>query len=331
MEYIDLSDKASILHALKVNALTRQQDCFPFGLQGLNRMFHKDVIRLGQSILFCALSHNYKSGILMDCARWIAMYATPPKLTDRIPTIQFISLENEAHTNLLNWFRRSYSLLYGEIPNNLTDDEIAEHIIKHFSSRGWKLEVYRRIGEHFGFSDYCKLYEDSIKAGNQVYVSIIDYPALMREGQVSDGSPMLAKSLQGLYHGLVNHAKHNNIALIAAHQLDTNADKLAGIETYPAKKFRKNHLENSKGIFNEIDICIFMHKTLDSNGHPWMTFNWGKGRDCEPPETKNKFFGQKFHKYGLLDDLLTEPQWVTDIFTADSSNGDSIEDDSIFY
>lgn len=334
IEFIDMSDTGSILHALSVNELTRRVTIFKTGLQGINNMLGPKGFCLGESVLLGALPHNYKSGILMDMARWVVSYTEPPNFDDKIPVVLFITLENEGHKNLINWYRRTYAHLYGSVPENLNHNDIAEVVNAAYSKFGWKLHVIRKLGDYFGFEDYLKIVEDYKKQGMRVYVSIIDYPGLMKlgNGDIS-GSSERSKGLQTLFNKFANHSKHDNILFIAAHQLGPEAASIVNSGTiYPVKKFHgAYHFAESKAIFREVDCCILLNIEKNTNGQSFLTGAWAKHRDNIAPPIENQFFAYPFTEHGIMDDVNNpQPKSVKDIYNYRPEVNTVIDDESIF-
>lgn len=339
IEHINMSDKESIKKALIAHRVTRATTIFKTGLHGINKMLGPGGFTLGETVLFAALSHNYKSGILMDAGRWVVSYTEAPRFDNKQPVVLFISLENEAHKNLMNWYRRSYTLINGKYPPaDLSDDEITDLVNKAYSMNGWEFHVIRRIGDYFGFDDYLQLMEEYKKLGKKVYVSIIDYPALMRLGYkntVIDSSSMKASHLQDLYRKIGNHNKHENILGFTAQQLGPDAGVIAASGCiYPVKKFQGGaHLADCKSIYKEVDTCILMHIERNANKQSFLTFHWSKHRDNIAPPFEDQFTAYPFTHVGILDDaMLPNSQAVSDIYSyrAVTDNIDDIEDTSIF-
>lgn len=334
---INMSDRESIKNALAVHRMTREDFTFLTGLQGLNAMLGGKGFTLGELVCFGGLSHHYKSGILMDCARWMVSYNTPPNFDDRIPVVLFISLENEATRNLINWYKRGYFMKHGEPPpDHFTDDDIADFISTTYSINGWELHIERKLGPFFAFEDYLSLLDEFKKKGRRVYISIIDYFLKMSLGKrLNLDSPAIkSAAVQDLFNNFLNHANHENVLTIGAQQLGPKAAEIAAnTPMYPVKKFNPNsHFADSSNIIKEISTNIMLHKELNTNKQPFLTMNWGKRRDEDPPDPEHLFCAYPFTKYGIVDDInFATSQAVSDIYSYRASQPASeIEDLSIF-
>ena len=83
------------------------------------------------------------------------------KFDENIPAIVFISLESEAHNNLMNLYKRTYIQEHGvEAPGEIDDEGMSTYISEVFSKRGWKFILIRRIGEYFTFEELEKMVND---------------------------------------------------------------------------------------------------------------------------------------------------------------------------
>lgn len=337
IEYIDLGDKASIKHALVVNRVVRKTTLFKFGLQGLNDMLGDgEGMMLGETVLFAALSHHYKTGILLDTARSIAMYTDPPKFDENIPAIVFISLESEAHNNLMNLYKRTYIQEHGVEPSGEVDDDaMSTYISDVFSKRGWKFILIRRIGEYFTFEEFVKIYNDFLKKGIRIYVNVIDYPGNMNLGlrEHNDGGSQRAKAFQILYRRFADFARYNSVLNVLAHQLDTPASFIVAAKThYAVKKFHgRSHLADGKAIYNEVDLMIMMCIETNTAGISFLTFMWAKHREKIAPPVEKQFTAYPFGKLGIMDDINSPvSKEVKDIYSYREKTFDDADVEDLF-
>lgn len=343
VESINMSCNESIKEAFKVHNLTRSSYTFKFGLQGLNEMIGKDKLtntiglKLGEFVLFGALSFNYKSGIMLDILRWMSSYNEPPKIDDRVPVILFITLENEATNNLIDWYRRCYIIKNGELPpEHVTEDEIAEFIKTNSTINGWEVHIFRKLSGHFSMEDYTNMIEDFKKNGRRVYISIIDYLGLFQlgaKGTVIDSPAMKASHLVDLFDKMHNYASYENILTITPHQLSPEAGGIAAQGgANIVKRFNgQYHFETAKKIYHKVTTCILMHIEKNSNKIPFLTFCYSKRRYYDPPEPEKLFCAYPFHKsFGILDDYqYATSQAVQDIYSYRGPVESLEEDDSL--
>ena len=329
VESINMSCEQSIKEAFKIHNLTRSAYSFQFGLQGLNDMIGKEKLtggvglKLGEFVLFGALSFNYKSGMMLDILRWMSAYNQPPKIDDKVPVILFITLENEATNNMIDWYRRSYIIKHGELPpDHFTEDDMASFIKTNSTINGWEVHIFRKLSGHFGMEDYIEMIENFKRNGRRVYISIIDYLGLFRlgpQGAVIDSPAMKASYLVDLFDKMHNYTSYENILTITPHQLSPEAGSIAaqggaGI----VKKFNgQYHFETGKKIYHKVTTCILMHIEKNSNKVPFLTFAYSKRRYYDPPSPELLSCAYPFHKsFGILDDYqYATSQAVYDIYS----------------
>jgi hypothetical protein len=319
IDMVDLSSKSSVKKAYTAYKSKRNQHGFKTGLKGLNRMLGEMQRFLpGKFAAFAASSHNFKTGILLKCARWIVTKGVFEVPAGMIPTVVMISLENEVPDNSMEMIKEAYIDIYKEpIPQGINEDELIQKVCDYYAQKHVKLLIYR-FDEEFGFSDFQKLQTQLKNRNHHVLATIIDYMALMKlEGDESDNP---AKRLQKLANKLANFFKRNNQLGLTGIQLDTKADEInASGKTNVVKLYNSYHLADCKGVRRELDILIFMYIEHNQDGVPWLTFYWNKNRgEIEPPR-KYKYCAYRFHPIlGILEDEDTPHDMsVSDIYSVD--------------
>lgn len=327
IERINMNNKEDIAKAVAQHT-TREKHVMKTGLQGLNKMFGKlGGIKLGESISINALKHNYKSGLLMSFAKWIIMYNRPyiDKDNPGIPTILFITLENEANENIMWWFESMYVSAYGKAPEGLSNEETVELVYQFFQESGYNLIIERRLGADFGYDEYVQLYEELVKNGHRILVSIIDYMNMMKKstaGNKDGGRSDL--SLRDLYNKMCNFNKNRMTTQISAHQLNRDAARLVVGGTNVVKKFNDSHYADGMDVGREVDMEIFVHIERNNNGTPFLTMMRGKHRYVNDTPEKDKYVAYEFEKLGIMDDIDGESKAVKNIYAEDASEEDII-------
>jgi hypothetical protein len=328
IDFIDMTCPHSIKKGIVSYTKKRVDKGFTTGLQGLNDMFGSSQGPVpGEFIGFAALSHHYKSGLLMDIARWIAMLNRPRSTNGKKNAIVFVSLENEIYENMMMMFRSAYINHYGKAPDNLSDTELQDEIRKLFSQNGFTLLIYRKEGDLFGYEEWRKLHDD-LHSEYNIVASILDYLGLMR---LDDNSDNPAKQRQALICKIKNFANRTGILVATGFQLDTEAERIAasGV-THVVKKFGAVHLADCKAAKRELDFLAFLHLEKNQQGQVFLTIAWAKH--------KYQVTGD-FHKYcaypftdtnGILDDINGPRQDVKDIYNAAPTNNDKDIKASLF-
>lgn len=327
LERINMNNREDIAKAVKQHA-NRTKHVFKTGLQGLNKMFGKlGGFKLGESITINALKHNYKSGLLMSFAKWIIMYNKPYVDPEHpgIPTILFITLENEANENIMWWFESMYVSAYGKPPEDLREDEIVDLVYDFFQKSGYTLIIERKLGADFGYDEYVQLYEMYQRAGHRILVSIIDYMNMMKKSSSGSKDGRSDLSLRELYNKMCNFNKNRMTTQISAHQLNREAARLVVGGTNVVKKFNDSHYADGMDVGREVDMEIFVHIERNNSGTPFLTMMRGKHRYVNDTPERDKYVAYRFDDVGIVDDIESEESGaVKNIYAEDLSEEDII-------
>ena len=323
VDEIDFSDKTTVSIGFAANHKRRQGAMLRFGLQGLNRMFGPSrMIPYGMFHAIAARSHHYKSGILKDITRWICVYNQPPVTNGKVPVVLFISLENEIHENLVDWFRSAYANAFQKEPVGMTDEMIVDYVVKEFSKNGFRLVVIRRMGEDFGYRemvDYVDAYEANHNA--KVVAIGIDYLTLMKRCP-EDKNFNDAKQLQMLGERIHNWGTHRDTFTFTGLQLDTEAARLATSGcTNIVKRYGEAHLADCRGLKRELDGLWFQEIENNHLGVPYLTVAENKLRYVNGIPVEDKYCAYRFTKFGIMDDVLGKDESVKDIYAENMPNG----------
>lgn len=330
VDMIDMSSRESIRRAILQNQKTRGSDTvWKLGLQGLNRAFTKwgGGIRRGTFGAVIACSHNYKSAMLMDMCRWFCMLNKPVLKPGTIPTIVFFSLENEIADNLITWFKSIYFNVYkASPPANMPTEDIINFVHERMSINGFKLLVYREIGEYFGLKEYQKKIKDLMDTGHDIQASFIDYMGLMK----LDRDAMqenAAKARQMLAGNVAQFGKHAGITTITAWQLAGEADGIAASGNAGiVKKFGNHLLADAKGFARELDWQMFLHNEYNHAAVKFLTGRLYKLRYSEGGRSAEQDnWAYQFNlELGILDDIDGIDRSVADIYSV-AEDGDGAD------
>lgn len=322
IDFIDMSCKQSVRKGLTSYQDRRNNKAWKSGLQGINRMFGSlGGLAPGEFVGYAALSHHYKSGILMDWARWIATYNTPGTMHGKIPIIVFFSLENEVYQNMMAWFRAAYANAFKQSCEHLSNDEVIDYVTEVYSKNGFRLLVFREMGEIFSYEDYISKIEQLRSQNYHIIASIIDYITLMSTGNVMGMND--AKKIQILCNKIGNYGNHHGMTTVTGLQLGTLAEELAasGV-TNVVKRYGAAHLADCKGAKREFDVLIFMHKEINHLGIPYLTMKLDKHRYVNDTPPKDRYCAYPFTEMGIMDDINGEDRSVKDIY----SDGDAVQE-----
>ncbi len=309
IDMVDFSDSSSIARAMELYKNKRVNNVMPTGLKALNRMMGPNMgfVR-GESWLFCASSHNYKTGILMSCADWCCTLASVTTQPGMLPCVILISLENEVPENTMEMVRRAYVTAYKKAPpKDLSDTELVQVVQQYYNQRGIKFLMYR-FDEYFGFQDFVKLVNKLQHKGLEVVAAIIDYIGITNiEDKIS--SKNAAQQKQENVKHFCNFCKRNDILLISGWQLGTEADMInSSGSTNVVKRYGASCLGDCRGVRREVDGLIWMYIERNHLGVPYLTMAWNKHRDTTPPKKEDAYAAWRFagDTLGIIDDHLSD-------------------------
>lgn len=327
--FVDFDDKATLAKAFKVYEQVSVKNVFKTGWQGLNRAFGpKGGFVLGNSIVFNALSHNGKSLLLLNFARWCV---TLNKVSSEFknPTCILYSLENETPQNLMQLFHAMYCNLHGVPPSpDMTEEQIVEFCYETFRMNGWKLIIDRRLGQEFGFSELAANFESYVAQGYTPLMCIIDYMNIMKKGnskhESKDGNYLF---LRELYSNVCNYLKSKNCTLVTAHQLNRKAAEAVRQNPIGAvKRFTIDMLADGMDPQREVDCAFYIHKEINQHGDAYLTCKIDKHRYENNTLEKDKYFAYRFvNDVSILDDINGPDMSIQNIY-ADKYHGDDAND-----
>ena len=332
VDSISFSDKDSLKDGITKYNHRNVHHVIRMGLQGLNKMMGPSHGAMaGESVIFAALLHHYKSGMLQSIAMWSTLYNIPPRVEGKKPMVLMISLENEAYQNMMWMFRQNYRMRTGEDPKNMTDDAIAEWVYEVFNANDMTLVIERFLPSEFGYEDLVGRIEYFEAQGYYIYACIIDYMSNMKKTSsnsgTTSGNHLLLKDL---YSKTCNYTKSKGITLFTAHQLTRRAQELSssGI-TNVVRRFTPEHLADAIDVGREVDAIIFMHLETNHEGLPFLTMNIAKHRYVDDTPVAHKYCAYPFTKLGIFDDLHAEkPTFTRDIYTYGLDIGSNTQKDT---
>lgn len=324
MDEVDFDDESSILGASKKYNKRTDEEGFTLGLQGLNRMFGKNKkVARGESVLYAALTHHYKSGFLQSVASWLVTLNTPLIEDGKKPMVLMVSLENEAYQNYIWIAWRLYQARTGEDPSMMPEEDLAAWAHQAFSEKGFRLKILRYQPEDFGYEEIVALVSHYASIGFSIQALIIDYLGVARRhdrGTTHTTSVANHLAIKTLYSRTVNFAKSQGITLFTAHQLNRRAQELANSgRTNAVKHFNMEFLADSVEVARECDCVIYGHLERIEGRVYWTMYREKRRYENPTIPEAHKHVAYRFHpELGIQDDIYGPPGWVkTSIYTDD--------------
>ena len=319
VDVINFKDRGSIQRGMAKHKARNTTGRIRTGLQGLNRMLGKTGgVVAGESIIFNALPHMYKSGILVSMALWAVVHNVPVAPDGLKPMVYLASLENEAYQNMFWAFRQRYHVETGRSPDGLTDAQVEEWLFEYFSKHGCVLIIERHLPHTFGFTEYVARMSYWRSQGLFSVMSIIDYPNLMNKNSNDPSASKGGRDLvvRELFSKLCNFNKSVGTTFVGAHPLNRDAMKTIANQTNVVKRLGPEHLADSIDVEREVDVSIYMHLETNTTGQRFLTMRINKHRYVDDTPESHKYCAYQFAKpgVGILDDIEGAPMFVTDIY-----------------
>lgn len=316
--YVSLSDKESIKRALDVFVDRNVKGVVKTGLHGLNKALGtRGGFGLGETWVFAARSHNYKSGMLVSIMLWAVVYNTFIAEPGKKVLIYFVSLENEVNQNLMDMFKALYCRVEKRHVdlNEISTEYITEWLLTYFSKFGIELIIDRYTPHEFSFSQYMKRYNAFVEQGYQIVLFDLDYMSEARGIDPGDtfSSQGQIQLIKENYLKFANHAKACGYLLTTGHQLTKRAAEIAANDRYAVKKYNASMMADSSDVERIIDGLVFMELSNNIEGFKFLTMQNRKNRGCKDTPEKDKFCAYPFTEFGIEDDIDGVPQYVTDI------------------
>lgn len=279
--------------------------------KALNRLFGGIGLRRGEHVMFPALPHNYKSGVLVDLFIGVCLF-NDPFLFDKSkkPAVILYSSEDDVPIIIqkifviLKQIETGVPVKYKEFTNEYRTDYVMERL----SARGWNVFIHRVRPSQITYRKYTSHMEEYKAKGYEVCVVICDYLGMFNREGCNQGAT--GDDVQDLHRRTREYTSANRILHITAHQLSTQAKELARMKPddfifdLPGKGF----YQGCKKIDDELDAECYINKRVVANG-TFLEFLWGKHRKVGATAEKHKYFALKFREhpmYGLEYDLDKE-------------------------
>lgn len=289
----------------KSKTLVSEEGVMKTGMQGLNDGLNVGGLQAGFMYCFPALSHNYKTGMLLDLSRQVPLY-NKPHLEDESKkglVIRF-SFENKLEQDLPQIYKAMREAEeQREIDvRDIDTKEATEYVINKLTANGWAFVMECYDPNNFDVHDLIARLQYWESQGYEVKLAVVDYLEL-----ITRANKMLRKD-QAITYGyevLRNHCFPRGIAVATAHQLSSDAQRLAreGTADFVGKVAGGGFYQNCQSLHNKLDceVVMHIHKQGDES---YLTFAIGKLRGSSGLDPKRTRWAYKFQQYGgIVDDV----------------------------
>jgi len=284
---------------------------FKFGWQGDNRAFgDAEGLRRVDVLCVSALSHNFKSGKILNYFRQAAQYNFPIVQPGKIPLLLHISYEQTVEDN--------YKGVYAQIMLNeqgirvdpktidKSIEEVSAVVKDRLEKNGWKVEFIRVDPDNSNFRKLFALIEYYEKLGYEIQLCVIDYLAKLNKEGCTQG--MTGADVKNLYSRVRNFFNKKKIALITAHQMSSealNLTKMGVTEQLVNEVAGRGYYDGCRTLHQELDMEIYCH-IVEFGGAAYLTNRRGKHRISSITPARDLYWVYKFAENlapGFPDDV----------------------------
>lgn len=311
---VDFQDKSTVIKAFaEMKSVLSTAGVISSPWKAMNGMYgDNEGIRRGETHLWNALPHNYKSGLLMDLFLGGVLFNKPFLFdANKKPAMVLFSTEDDLSIIM----KKMYTILRQRETNyevyisskDITEEYATDYVMDIFEKSGWNVFVHRVKPSLFTVNKYIETMERYKSDGYEVAMVVCDYLAMFnKSGRRAENK---GDDIQDLFRSTREYNAAELIAFVTAHQLSTDAKRekrvnpTGFLSTLPGK----GYYEGCAKIDTEVDFEGYTNKQTVQNGS-FQEFLWGKHRGVVPDETK-KYFVLKYAEaplYGLEYDIDKE-------------------------
>lgn len=308
---VNFSNKQSVNDILQ--QANDELDCngiIRFGNQGINRMFgDHGGGRRGEFILFSALQHNYKSGMVLNLIRQAAVY-NKPYLKDpaKKPLLLRMSFENPATLDVAYVYKIMMEQETGEMVDirTKTSEEMSDYVMNALTHNGYHVIFTHVDPTDFTFHDLFDYINKLEAQGYEIHLLELDYLNMMSKKGCTHGPH--GYEVRDLFRRVRNFTSRKGILCITPHQLSTQAKELVrqGAENFVQEIANKGYYDSCKTIDQEVDMEIYIH-LVKLNGDTYLTIQRGKHRKFSITPEKDLYCVYKFNPIGGIPDDINGP------------------------
>jgi len=307
---VDFSDPESIAETLKkAQESESAEGVLKTGLQGINDALGINGYRRGGSYNYGALTHNYKTGILLDHCRWLPIYNKPFMWdANKRPMILRVSFENKVEQDVPLIFKSLWEAEHKQKIDlkDVNIVEAAKYIQERMAVNGYHFEMLCYDPNNMSVWDLITIIDGYIAEGYEIHAVIIDYLELITK--TGSAGTRADERIVHAFETLRNHCFPKGVTQINAHQLSTEAQQLSreGTSNFAVKVSTGGWYMNCKSLHTKLDGEFLMHiHTIGDE--KYLTFAKGKDRtDNGKVPVRRRSFAYKFEYYGGINDDFHE-------------------------
>lgn len=304
---IDFNEPEEIAEILtKTAESTSAEGVIKTGLQGLDRACGVGGILRGALVNFGALTHNYKSGILIDLSLFIPMFNDPWMWDEKKkPMILRISFENTLDQDIGIMYSKLYEMEHQKrcILSEINTGDAAKALSDHYGQRGYEFHLESYDPNNFSVFDLFDVINNYIDNGYEIHAISCDYLSMIADNTIGDRKD---SKIQKTYEMVRNFCYPKGITFLTAHQLSTEAQNLAreNSGTFTKKVCQGGWYMDCRSLHTKLDLEFVMHIHKHIDGKKYLMFSEGKNRACSHVPETHRHFVYPFQEFGgIIPDL----------------------------
>ena len=291
---VDLDNVENVSKVFQVVKETNEAEGFKFklGLRALNKITNNGY-KDSEFVIWNALQHNYKSGMLASSLIGIARY-NKPIMTDpsKIPLLLYVSLEDDLDILFEFLYRQMYytdNKVKADM-SNTSKEEMSKYVKDKLQETGFKVKFIRVDPSDWSYSSFFSLIEKYEKDGFELKSVILDYLSLIPTvGCIATGA--VGSDLRDLYRRVRNFFAKRKCLFISAHQLSPDAqminrENLTG-EVFLNRIMGKGFFDGSKKLSQEMDLELYAYK-FTQNNKDYLAIGKGKHKGSKVMKSTDK-------------------------------------------
>ena len=292
---VDLDNIENVSKVFQVVKETTEAESFKFklGLRALNKITNNGY-KNSEFVIWNALQHNYKSGMLASSLIGIARYNKPiMQDPSKIPLLLYVSLEDDLDILFEFLYRQMYytdNKVKADMANT-TKEEMSKYVKDKLQETGFKVKFIRVDPSDWSFTSFFSLIEKYEKDGFELKTVVLDYLSLIPTvGCIANGA--VGSDLRDLYRRVRNFFAKRKCLFISAHQLSPDAqminrENLTG-EVFLNRIMGKGFFDGSKKLSQEMDLELYAYK-YTQNGKDYLAIGKGKHKGSKVMKSTDKF------------------------------------------
>lgn len=322
---IDFSNEDQIENVLQKSTKSLSYDgLLKTGISGIDKATGVGGLARGLLVNIGALTHNYKSGMLLDLALNIPEFNDPYMLDEnKQPAIIRISFENSPSQDLCYLYQKLHAVKFKkkiDIPD-INTKQAAKDIREHCEQRGYSFFLESYDPNNFSIYDLFTEIANYEDAGYEIHAILCDYLPLIAHNTVGDRTDA---KIQKTYEMVRNHCNPKGITFITACQLSTEAQNLSreGSSNFVKKVAQGGWYMDCRSLHTKLDIELVLHIHEHIDGSSYLTGHIGKNRSCHTVKNKYKYFIHKFEDPGgIIPDFGQEERCMHSLPSATDMPG----------